>query len=137
VINNGPYLRVDTRLYVVLLAMPWAEGGNADSDEKPGVIAVQISLCHHVVRDVARLLTLIKFIADLMTGDDRALPGRKGDALGSDRSQEVVIDRVGMRGRGCDRHQPKQRDRQDKDGRAHLGGRHLVNLSAQQNCEFC
>jgi hypothetical protein len=32
-----------------------------------------------------------------------------------------------MRARGCDRHQPKQRDRQDKDGRAHLGGRHLVN----------
>jgi hypothetical protein len=116
VINNGPYLRVDTRLYLVLLDMPWAEGGNADSDEKPGVIAVQISLCHHVVRDVARLPTLIKFIADLMTSDDRALPGREGDALGSDRSQEVAIDRVCMRGRGCDRHKPKQRDRQDNAG---------------------
>jgi hypothetical protein len=121
----------------VLLGMPWTERGNADSDEKPGVIAVQISLCHHVVRDVARLPTLVKFIADLMTRDDRALPGREGDALGRERSQEVAIDRVGMRGRGCDRHKPKQRDRQDKDGRAHLGGRHLVNLSAQQNCEFC
>ena len=59
VINNGPYLRVDTRLHLVLPAMPWAEGGNADSDKKPGVIAVQIGLCHHVVPDVTRLLTLI------------------------------------------------------------------------------
>jgi hypothetical protein len=115
-INNGPYLRVDTRLYLVLLAMPWAEGGNADSDEKPGVIAVQISLCHHVVRDVARLPTLIKFIADLTTGDDRALPGREGDAPGGERAQEIVLDRVGMRGRACGRHKPKQRDRQDKAG---------------------
>ena len=121
---------------VVLLGMPWAECGNADSDEKPGVIAVQIALLHHVVRHVARLPTLIKFIADLMTGNDRALPGSDVDALGRDRSQEVAIDRVSMR-RGCDRHKPKQRDRQDKDGRAHLGGRHLINLSAQQNCEFC
>ena len=59
VINNGPYLRVDTRLHLVLPAMPWAEGGNADSDKKPGVIAVQIGLCHHVVPDVTCLLTLI------------------------------------------------------------------------------
>ena len=97
--------------------MPWAEGGNADSDEKPGVIAVQISLCHHVVRDVGRLPTLIKFIADLMAGDDRALPGREGDAPGGERAQEIAaVDRVGMRGRACGRHKPKQRDRQDKAG---------------------
>jgi hypothetical protein len=52
-----------------------------------------------------------------MTGDDRALPGREGDALGSDRSQEIAaVDRVGMRGRACGRHKPKQRDRQDKAG---------------------
>ena len=43
---------------VVLLGMPWAECGNADSDEKPGVIAVQIALLHHVVRHVARLARL-------------------------------------------------------------------------------
>jgi hypothetical protein len=108
VINNGPYLRVNARPYLVLLAMPWAEGGNADSDEKTGVIAVQISLCHHVVRDVGRLLTLIKFIADLMTGDDRALPGREGDAPGRERAQEIgAVDRVGMRGRGCYSHNAK------------------------------
>jgi hypothetical protein len=108
VITNGPYLRVNTRPYLVLLAMPWAEGGNADSDKKPGVIGVQISLCHHVVRDVSRLPTLIKFIADLMTGDDRALPGREGDAPGRERAQEIAaIDRVGMRGRGCYSHNAK------------------------------
>ena len=80
--------------------MPWAEGGNADSDEKSGVIAVQISLCHHVVRDVGRLPTLIKFIADLTTGDDRALPGRevhetKGDRLSINHDTGVItISRV-------------------------------------------
>jgi hypothetical protein len=62
--------------------MPRTERGNADSDEKPGMVAVQIALCHHVVRDVTRLPTLIKFIADLMTGDDRGLTGREVDALG-------------------------------------------------------
>jgi hypothetical protein len=88
--------------------MPWAEGGNADSDKKTGVIGVQISLCHHVVRDVTRLPTLIKFIADLMTGDDRALPGREGDAPGRERAQEIAaVDRVGMRGRGCYSHDAK------------------------------
>src|ERR1700689_932926 len=109
VINNGPYLRVNTRLYLVLLAMPWAEGGDADSDEKPGVIAVQISLCHHVVPDVTRLLALVKFIADLMTGGDRRLPGREGDAPGRERAQEIAaVDRViGIRGRGCNCHQAK------------------------------
>jgi hypothetical protein len=68
--------------------MAWAEGGNADSDEKPGVIAVQISLCHDVVRDVTRLPILIKFVADLMTGGDRSLPRCEGDALGRERAQE-------------------------------------------------
>ena len=88
--------------------MPWAEGGNADSDKKPGVIAVQISLCQHVVRYVSRLPTLIKFIADLMAGDDRALPGHEGDALGPERAQEIAaVDRVGMRGRGCYSHNAK------------------------------
>jgi hypothetical protein len=107
VINNALSLRVDTRLYLVLLAMPWAEGGDADSDKEPGVIAVQIGLCHHVVPDVACLLALVKFIADLMTGDDRRLPGREGDALGRKRAQEIAaVDRViGMRGRGCNCHE--------------------------------
>src|SRR5277367_718705 len=82
--------------------MPWAEGGNADSDKKPGVVSVQVALCHHVVRDVARLPTLIKFSADLTTGDDRALPGREGDAPGGERAQEIAaVDRVGMRGRAA------------------------------------
>jgi hypothetical protein len=83
--------------------MPWAEGGDADSDEKPGVVAVQIGLCHHVVPDVTCLLTLIKFSADLMTSGDRSLPGREGDAPGRERAQEIAaVDRViGMRGRGC------------------------------------
>ena len=88
--------------------MPWAEGGNADSDKKPGVVSVQVALCHHVVRDVARLPTLIKFSADLMTGDDRSLPGREGDAPGRERAQEIAaVDRVGMRGRGCYCHDAK------------------------------
>jgi hypothetical protein len=109
VINNGPYLRVDTRLYLVLLAMPWAEGGDADSDKKPGVIAVQIGLCHHVVPHVTCLPTLIKFIADLMTSGDRRLPGREGDALGSERAQEIaaVYLVIGVRGRGCNCHEAK------------------------------
>jgi len=70
----------DSLKSLVLLAMAWAESGNADSDEKPGVIGVQISLCHDVVRDVTRLPTLIKFVADLMTGGDRGLPGREGES---------------------------------------------------------
>jgi hypothetical protein len=106
--QQGPSLRVNTRLGGVLLAMPWTEGGNADSDKKPGVIAVQISQCHHVVRDITRLPTLIKFIADLMTGDDRSLPGREGDAPGRERAQEIAaIDRVCMRGRGYYSHAAK------------------------------
>lgn len=34
-INNGSFVRVNTRRYLVLLAMAWAEGGNADSDKNP------------------------------------------------------------------------------------------------------
>jgi hypothetical protein len=103
---------------LVLLAMAWAEGGNAGSDKKPGVIAVQIRLCHHGVRDVAGLPTLIKFIADLMTGGGRSLPGREGDAPGRERAVEIAaVDRVvGMRGRGRYSHDGKWRDRQDKAG---------------------
>jgi hypothetical protein len=107
--QQRPFLRIDIRLDSVLLAMAWAEGGDADSDEKPGVITVQVALCHHVVRDVTRLLALIKLIADLMTGDDRGLPGREGDAPGGERAQELTaVDRViRMRGRGCYCHDAK------------------------------
>jgi hypothetical protein len=103
---------------LVLLAMAWAEGGNADSDKKPGVIAVQNTLCHHGVRDVTRLPTLIEFIADLMTGGDRSLPGPERDALGGERVVEIAaVDRVvGVCGRGRYSHEAKWRDRQDKAG---------------------
>ncbi len=53
--------------------MPGAERGNADPDEKPGVVAVQVALLHHVVRDVALVSSAIEFIADLVSGDDRGL----------------------------------------------------------------
>ena len=98
--------------------MPWAEGGDADSDEKTGVIAVQSTLCHHVVRDVTRLHTLIKFIADLTTGGGRSLPGREGDAPGRERAVEIAaVDRVvSVRGRGRYSYDTKWRDRQDKAG---------------------
>jgi hypothetical protein len=97
--------------------MARAEGGNADSGKKPGVIAVQVALCHHIIRNVTRLLTLIKFIADLVTGDDRSLPGREGDPAGRERAHEIAVDRViGMRGRACYCHDAQWRDRQDKPG---------------------
>jgi hypothetical protein len=97
--------------------MPRAERSDADTDEEPGVVAVQITLLHHIIRDVAGGPTGIEFIADLMTGNDRGLPGRKGDAPGCQRVQEVVIDRVGMCPRGCYSQEAKQRDQQDKLGR--------------------
>jgi hypothetical protein len=80
------------------------------------VIAVQIGLCHHGVRDVTCLLALIKFIADLMTGGGRRWPGREGDALGRERAQETAaVDRgVGMRRRGRYSYNAQWRDRQDK-----------------------
>ena len=98
--------------------MAWAKGGNAGSEKKSGVITVQTRLCHYVVRDVARLDTLIKFIADLTTGGRRSLPGREGDALGSERAVEVAAaDRVvGVCGRGRYSYNAKWRDRQDNAG---------------------
>ena len=86
----------------VSLAVAWAERGNADSDKKPGVIAVQIGLCHHLVRDVTRLHTAIKFIADLMTGEGRSLLRPEGDTPGGQGARKIAaVFRVGMRGRGC------------------------------------
>src|SRR5258708_22767317 len=80
---------------LVLLAMARAKGGNAGSDKESGVIAVQTRLCHHGVRDVTRLPTLIQFIADLMTGGGRSLPGREGDAPGRESAVEIAaVDRV-------------------------------------------
>jgi hypothetical protein len=98
--------------------MARTKGGNAGSDKKPGVIAVQIRLCHHVVRDVARPLTLIEFIADLTTGGGRGLPGREGDAPGGERAVEIAaVDRgIGVCGRGRYSYAAKWRDRQDKAG---------------------
>ena len=117
---------------LVLLAMAWAKGGNAGSDKKSGVVAVQIGLCHHVVRDVTRLQTVIKFIADLTTSGGRSLPGREGDAPGRERAVEIAaVDRVvSVRGRGRYSYDTKWRDNQDKAGdersqraeRTHLGG---------------
>ena len=89
--------------------MPRAEGSDADADEEPGVIAVQTALLHHVVCDVARSPTAIKFVADLVSGNDRGLPGRKGDAPGPQHVQEIV-DRLGMRRWDCDAHEAKQHD---------------------------
>lgn len=116
VINNVLFLRVNTRRYLILLAMAWAEGSDAGSDKKPGVIAVQNTLFHHGIRDVTCLLAVIKFIADLMTGGDRRLPGPEHDASGIERAQEIAaFDRViGVCGRGRYSYNAKWRDRQDK-----------------------
>ena len=86
--------------------------------KKPGVIAVQIRLCHHGVRDVTRLPTLIKFIADLTTGGGRSLRGRERDAPGRERAVKIgAVDRiVGVCGRGRYSYNAKWRDRQDKAG---------------------
>jgi hypothetical protein len=56
-----------------LLGMPRAERSNADADEEPGMVAVQIAVFRHVICDVGRLSAEIKFIAHLMTGNDRGL----------------------------------------------------------------
>ena len=98
--------------------MAWAKRGNAGSDKKSGVVAVQIGLCHHVVRDVTRLDTLIKFVADLPTGGGRSLPGREGDAPGRERAVEIAaVDRVvGVCGRGRYSYNANCRDGQDKAG---------------------
>jgi hypothetical protein len=34
--------------------VPRAEGGDADADEEPGMVAVQTALLHHVIGDLAR-----------------------------------------------------------------------------------
>ena len=98
--------------------MAWAEGGNAGSDEKPGVIAVQTRLGHHGVRDVTRLPTLIEFIADLATGRGRSLRGRERDASGRERAVEIAaVDRiVGVCGRARYSYNAEWRNRQDKAG---------------------
>ncbi len=96
--------------------MPRAERSDADADEEPGVIPVQTALLHHVIRDVARGPTGIKFIADLVSGDDRGLRGREGNAPRIQRVYEIAIDGVSMRGRGADPHKAKQCDRQDEAG---------------------
>src|ERR1700744_1060384 len=77
--------------------MPWAERGDADADEETGVVAVQTTLLHDVVRLVARCPTPIESVADLMTGDDRGLSRREGNPFGLQRIQEVVVDGVGVR----------------------------------------
>ena len=81
--------------------MPRAERGDADPDEESGVVSVQAALLHHAVRDIARCLTAIESIANLMTRNDRGLSGCERDPLGLQRIQEVGIDGIGMRaGRG-------------------------------------
>src|ERR1700730_9657911 len=78
--------------------MSGTERGDADADEESGVVAVQTTLLHDVVRFVARCPTAIESVADLMTGDDRGLSGCEGDPLGLQRIQEVGVNGVGMRG---------------------------------------
>ena len=96
--------------------MPRAERGDADADEEPGVIAVQTTLLHHVIRDVARGPTAVEFIADLVSGDDRGLRVREGDAPRAQRVYEIAVDRVGMRGWDYYAHSAEQRDHQDEAG---------------------
>src|SRR6202034_1448885 len=93
--------------------MSWAERGDADADEESCVVAVQTTLLHDVVRDVARCPTPIESVADLMTGDDRGLAGREGDPLGLQRIQEVGVDGVGMRARRGDFHDAERGQHQE------------------------
>ena len=93
--------------------MSWAERGDTDADEESGVVAVQTALLHDVVRDVARCPTPIEPVADLMTGDDRGLPGGEGDPLGLQRIQEVGVDGIGMRAWRGDFHDAERREHQD------------------------
>ena len=124
--------------------MPRAERSDADADEEPGVIPVQAALLHHVVGHVARGSTGVKFIAHLVSGHDRGLLGREGDATRIQCVHEIAVDGVGTRGRGGDRGEAEHRDDAEQcDGqerphrleRAQLGGRHSANLSAELKCE--
>ena len=92
--------------------MSWAERGDTDADEKAGVIAVQTTLLHDVVRLVARCPTAIESVADLMTGDDRGLCGCEGNPLGLQRIQEVGVDDVGIRARRGDCHAAERGEHQ-------------------------
>ena len=96
--------------------MSRAERGDADADEESGVVAVQTTLLHDVVRDVARCPTPIESVADLMTGDDRGLSGREGNPLGLQRIQEVGVDGVGMRAWRGDFHDAERGEHQNKAG---------------------
>jgi hypothetical protein len=92
--------RADELTPQVCLCVPRAERGNADADKKPCVVAVQAALLQYVVRDAALVSPTIEFIADLVSGNDRGLLIRKGNALGLQRIQEVVVDGVGTGDRG-------------------------------------
>ena len=93
--------------------MSGAERGDADANEESGVVAVQTTLLHDVVRDVARCPTAIESVADLVTGDDRGLSGCEGDPLGFQRIQEVGVDGVGMRAWRGEFHDAERGEHQD------------------------
>jgi len=93
--------------------MSRAERRDADADEESGVVAVQTTLLHDVVRDVARRPTAVEPVADLMTGDDRGLSGCEGDPLGLQRIQEVGVDGVGMRAWRGEFHDAERGEHQD------------------------
>ena len=93
--------------------MSGAEGGDADANEESGVVAVQTTLLHNVVRDVARCPTAIESVADLMTSDDRGLSGREGNPFGLQRIQEVGVDGIGMRTWRGDFHDAERGEHQD------------------------
>jgi len=96
--------------------MPGTERGDADANEESGVVPVQTTLLHDVVRDVARCPTAIESVADLMTGDDRGLSGREGNPLGFQRIQEVGVDGVSMRAWRGDFHDAERGEQQDYSG---------------------
>lgn len=93
--------------------MSRAERRDADADEESGVVAVQTTLLHDVVRDVARCPATIEPVADLMTGDDRGLSGREGNPLFLQRIQEVGVDCVGVRTWRGDFHDAARGERED------------------------
>src|SRR5580693_4225293 len=90
--------------------MSRAERGDADADEESGVVPVQTTLLHDVVRDVARCPTAVESVADLMTGNDGGLSGREGDPLGLQRIQEVGVDGIRMRAWRADFHDAERRE---------------------------